>query len=220
MQFPIDKTTVENLARRRFMTISALAAAGVAGGLVSGRASAQDAPTPFFPAPSTAVPRAFNHVGINVTDIERAVAFYEQVIGANILVPPVEIVAGQGEPGERFSGLAGESFGRTQVAYLTTANGVGLELFEFTDPQTEAEPEVQDSLLGRYWKPGVWHISVTVEDVDEFVALVEANGGARASETVETPPGSGYRLAFVADPFGMLIEPMSVSFDQAMSNLL
>ena len=164
-------------------------------------------------------PRAFNHVGINVQDVDAAVAWYQQVFGFEVIIPPFDIVAGEGEPGQRFARLAGSSFGKTRVAYLTTGNGIGIEMFEFTDPQTGDFPE-NDSPLGEYWRPGLWHFAITSPDVDAFIAEVEAAGGSRATETVETPPGSGYKLVYAKDPFGNVFEVMSVSFEHGLSNLV
>lgn len=165
-------------------------------------------------------PRPINHVAVNVPDLDRAVAWYREVFGFEVLIPAFEIVAGQGEPGQRFAGLAGPSFHSTRIAYLTTANGVGLELFQFTAPPTGPVSDDGTSPLGEFWRPGPWHFSITDPDVDGLIERVVAAGGARVTHTVETPAGSGYRLAFCADPFGNRIEIMAASFEHGLSNLV
>ena len=165
-------------------------------------------------------PRTINHIGLNVTKLEEAAEWYQRIFGWRTLVPPFEITAGEGEPGERFAMLAGQSFKKTRLCYMTTGNGVGIELFEFEQPATPPATQPDNSPLGEYWRFGLWHFCVTDPDVDGLIDTIVANGGSRASQTVETPPDSGYRLGYAQDPFGNVIEIMSVNFENGLSNLV
>ena len=202
-------------SRRGFLKLGAGSLVSTSVGMMAAAspAEAQAGTSPSFP-------HAFNHIGLNVSDLDAAVQWYQDFLGANVLIPPFEIVAGEGEPGQRFAMLAGPTFKSTRVAYLTFGNGIGLEIFQFSEPATAEPTEVDNSPLGNYWRSGVWHFSITDPDIDGFISRVEASGGSRISDTVETPPGSGYKLAFVRDPFGILFEVMTVSFDQGLSNLV
>ena len=211
-----DKHIEQDIPRRNFLKLgtASIASASVGSMAAVSPASAQSNPS------KTAFPHAFNHIGLNVSDLNAAVQWYQDFLGANVLIPAFEIVAGEGEAGQRFAMLAGPTFKSTRVAYLTFGNGVGLEIFQFADPETNPPTEVDDPQLGNYWRSGMWHFSITDPDIDGFIARVEASGGRRISKTVETPPGSGYKLAFVKDPFGILFEVMTVSFEQGLSNLV
>ena len=72
---------------------------------------------------------AINHIGINVPDLDAAVAWYTSVLGFQVIRPPFEVAAGQGEGGQRFAHINGPKFGRCRVAYLTANNGICFEMF-------------------------------------------------------------------------------------------
>ena len=152
---------------------------------------------------------AVNHVGLNVPDLDAAVAWYTSVLGFEVLRDPAEIVAGDGEAGERFAWINGPKFGRARVAYLTSGNGVGLEMFEFGQPRTE--PFADD---WEFWRPGIWHICVTAPDVGELATLIAAHGGRQRTDVIASPPGSQFRLTFCQDPWGNPIELMNASYDR------
>jgi catechol 2,3-dioxygenase-like lactoylglutathione lyase family enzyme len=156
-----------------------------------------------------------NHVGFNVTDADRAARWYADVLGFEIVIPAFEIAAGEGEPGQRFARLAGPSFGRCRIAYLTSPSGVMVEIFEFIDPPT---PPVADAWS--YWRPGLWHVGLTVPDLEAAVARIEAAGGEQQSDYFEVPAGSGYRLVFCLDPWGNALELMNVNCERMITRAL
>ena len=152
---------------------------------------------------------AVNHIGINVPHLNDAVAWYAAVLGFQVVQPAVEVAAGEGDAGSRFTRINGPKFGRARVAYLTTANGVGLEMFEFMQPRTE--PFVDD---WEFWRPGIWHICITAPDVAELAAWIVAHGGRHRTDVVTSAPGSEFRLTFCQDPWGNPIEVMNASYDR------
>ena len=133
----------------------------------------------------SSAPHAVNHVGINVPDLPAAV----------------------GGAGVRFARMNGPGFRRGRVAYLTSANGVGFEMFEFIEPRTE--PFRDD---WEYWRPGPWHVCLTTPDVPALAAAIAANGGRRRTEVLEASPGSGFWMTFCQDPWGNPVELMSASY--------
>ena len=50
------------------------------------------------PSEGTTYPRSINHVGVGVADIERAIHWYQEVLGFTLLMGPMEVRA---EPGYR-----------------------------------------------------------------------------------------------------------------------
>lgn len=152
-----------------------------------------------------------NHIGINVPDIDAAVAWYSSVLGFQIISPVTEVTAGEGPAGPRFVQINGPKFGRCRIAYLTTGNGVGFEMFEFSEPKTL--PFVDD---WEFWRPGIWHMCITAPDVGALSTHIVAAGGRQRTEVIESPPGSGRTLSFCQDPWGNPIELWNASYDRTV----
>jgi len=149
-----------------------------------------------------------NHIGINVPNLDAAVAWYAAVLGFQVIRPAADVVAGQGGAGKRFRQINGPLFGQARVACLTAGNGVGIEMFEFVEPQTGRFADDWE-----FWCPGIWHLSVTAPDVAALAAEIAAKGGRHRTEILEAPPGSGFSLTFCQDPWGNPIELTDASFD-------
>jgi catechol 2,3-dioxygenase-like lactoylglutathione lyase family enzyme len=129
-----------------------------------------------------------HHFGITVADLDRAVAFYRDVFGLDVL--------------SRFS-VGGEAFSTgVDVADATgnfahlDADGARVELVEY-DPEGDARG---DSHLNQ---PGATHLGLSVEDLDAFYADLDDD-----VETLSDPQTteSGTRILFVRDPEGNLVE--------------
>jgi hypothetical protein len=79
-----------------------------------------------------------------------------------VLVNPIEIFAIPSKPedAERFQSLPRPSldqpkFGKLLICHLSSANGVGIELFQFIEPKTQQRgPDTNFE----YWKTGFFHI--------------------------------------------------------------
>ena len=129
----------------------------------------------------------FNHVGQCVTDLERSRRFYVEVFGFEVareLRPP-----DQGS--DRLLRLS-PPMGMT-ACYLKRDDFV-LELLHFADAGTVAgEERVMN-------QPGLTHLSLSVDDIDEALAAVEAHGGEVLTDT-----NLGMAV-FVKDPDGQLVE--------------
>ena len=152
---------------------------------------------------------AVNHIGINVPDLDAAVAWYASVLGFEVVHPVAEVVAGEDEVGTRFAQMNGPAFRKGRVAYLATGNGVGFEMFEFLDPRTK--PFKDD---WEFWRPGTWHFCITTPAVGELAASIAARGGRHRTPVLESSPGSGFMMTFCQDPWGNPIELMSASYDR------
>lgn len=159
-------------------------------------------------------PHVIAHVGLTVPDIEAAVKWYTEVLGFTILMPPVPSVVGEGHFGNLGSDIYGPNFKSNLMAMLTSGNGVGLELFEFTEPST------QKCAAQEYgpWRPGYFHFAVVDPDVEGLVQNVIKNGGQRISKAWDIYPGQfPYQLCYVQDPWGNVIEIFSHSNDSVMA---
>jgi catechol 2,3-dioxygenase-like lactoylglutathione lyase family enzyme len=129
-----------------------------------------------------------HHVGITVTDLERAVDFYTEVFDLSVAA---EFSVG----GEAFATGVDVPDATGEFAHLD-ADGIRVELIEY-DP--EGEPAHAD----RVNQPGAKHLGLEVPNLDDFYrALSEDVETLSAPQTTE----SGTKICFLRDPEGNLIE--------------
>ncbi len=98
-------------------------------------------------------PRNFSHIGITVTDLDRAVEFYTQVMGWYLIMPPTTISEDDSAIGVMCNDVFGPGWGSFRIAHLSTGDKIGIELFEF--PNSERRDNNFE-----FWKTGVFHFSV------------------------------------------------------------
>jgi len=82
-----------------------------------------------------AAPLALNHIGMTVPDIDHAIDWYGSVMGFRLIFRRLMEYQPQiPEVREIF----GPQFVRAHQAHLLSANGVGIELFQFLEPAVAA----------------------------------------------------------------------------------
>jgi catechol-2,3-dioxygenase len=106
-------------------------------------------------------------------------------------------------------------FGGGRVAQLAGANGVCLELFEFSKPATAVRENNFE-----YWKTGMNHFAVVEPAIEDLARRIVETGGKRRSRIWTLFPGKPYKIAYCEDPFGNVIELYSHSTEQTWSNVL
>ncbi len=129
----------------------------------------------------------FSHVGQCVRDLDRARTFYTGALGFEEVLD-LDVSGAQSAKLLRLPGTVG-----LRAVYLRR-DGFVLELLAFSDPEPEVPRE--RTML----EPGLTHVSVGVDDLDDACAAVLAHGGTIFAES---------RLeaaVFVADPEGQVIE--------------
>lgn len=157
---------------------------------------------------------AVAHVGITVTDLDRAVDWYADTFGFERIGAALEIDARDGHAGAVASDVFGPGFGRLRQAHLATANGVGIELFEFLDPRSEPREGGFEP-----WKTGLSHLCVVTPDPATLAEGIAATGGRqRTSTTWPIFPGEPYLTCFCEDPFGNVVELYSHSHERTYAN--
>ncbi len=129
-----------------------------------------------------------HHYGVTVTDLERAVEFYGEKLGFDVL----DRYTVSGPEFETAVGLE-EATGR--FAHLDAGSG-RVELVEY-------DPEGEESRGDEVNRPGVKHLGFAVSDVDGLYADLPDD-----VETVSEPQttSSGTRILFLRDPEDNLVE--------------
>ena len=155
--------------------------------------------------------RPFNHIGLTVPDIDRAIEWYGKVLGFTLLFRrTLEYRPEVPEVREIF----GAQFGKALQAHVVSGNGVGLELFQFLDPPVQM-PENNFA----YWRGGVFHLCVTDPDLEALAARVVANGGKQRTKIWRFLPDRPYQLVYCEDCFGNIIEGFSHHYTETFSNM-
>ncbi|ALS77230.1 MULTISPECIES: lactoylglutathione lyase family protein [Planococcus] len=160
-----------------------------------------------------AYPRAFSHIGLSVTDLDRAVTFYKEVMGWYVIMEPAEVKEESDTPiGQMCIDVFGAGWGTFRIAHMATSDGTGIEIFEF--PNSE-KPENNFE----YWKSGVFHFCVQDPDVEGLVQKIVEHGGKQRMPIREYyPDDKPYRMCYVEDPFGIIFEIYSHSYEITYSS--
>ena len=140
----------------------------------------------------------FGHVALAVKDLDKAILWYQNVLGFQLTKKPVEIDTDTSPLGEIAKTLFGSDIKKLRIAQMTMRNQVGLELFEFVLPRSE------DTDNDDFRKSGFLHICVISTDIDELVKKLEENGGKVKVEY--SYPNSRQKVVFCEDPDGNIIE--------------
>ena len=129
-----------------------------------------------------------HHFGVTVTDLDRAVAFYGEKLGLDVL-DRFEV------DGPEFEEAVGVADAAGRFVHLD-AGGARVELVEY-------DPEGEEHRGHEVNRPGVKHLGFAVSDLDAFYDDLPDD-----VETVSEPrtTSSGTRILFVRDPEGNLVE--------------
>ncbi len=156
-------------------------------------------------------PRVFSHIGLSVPNLEAAVKFYTEVFGFYIIMKPTEVVEDGSDIGQMCTDVFGAGWKRLRIAHLATADRIGFELFEF-----DGNCAPQDNLSFR--QHGMFHFAIQDPDVEGLLAKIVAAGGKQRMPVREYFPGKKpYRMVYVEDPFGIVFELYSHSYELTYS---
>lgn len=135
----------------------------------------------------------FSHI---VTNLEKSVAFYHDVLGLDIGTPPQAF-----SPNPAIMKMSNAIGGQSRIAVLKIPGAsFGLELIEYKDVDRKpANPRFQD--------PGAGNLALRIRDIDSVVAKLKQSGAhilTLAGKPVEVQGiEEGF---FVQDPDGFIIE--------------
>ena len=157
---------------------------------------------------SNTYPRTFSHIGISVPDLEKAVVFYTEVLGWYLIMPPTSITEDDLPIGEMCTDVFGKGWQHFKIARLSTGDRIRVEIFQFEQQQN---PENNFE----YWKTGIFHFCVQDPDVEGLAERIEAAGGKRRMPAPRYyyPGEKPYRMIYMEDPFGNILEIYSHSYE-------
>lgn len=152
--------------------------------------SSRHVPTAFSSSQplSTDMEPTAHHYGITVSDLDRTVAFYRDVLGLDVVA---EFTVG----GEPFATGVGVPDAGAEFVHLD-AGDARIELVRY-DPEAEARAD------GSLNEPGATHVGLAVADLDAvYEEIPDEVDTLSEPQTTE----SGTRILFVRDPEGNLVE--------------
>jgi catechol 2,3-dioxygenase-like lactoylglutathione lyase family enzyme len=134
------------------------------------------------------------HTGITVSDLDRSIRFYRDVLGFEVS-PPVQV---SGAMFEKITGVAG------CIIDIAFARGAGhiVELLCYRVPADR-----RTSTL-RACDAGFWHLCFKVRDIEQVARNARAFGYEPLGDiqTATDPPVTGLRVVYVRDPDGVVLE--------------
>jgi catechol 2,3-dioxygenase-like lactoylglutathione lyase family enzyme len=137
--------------------------------------------------------RSTGHTGITVSDLERSIRFYRDLLGCE--VSPV--VRAEGPLFEAVTGVPGC---RIDIAFVRLPGHV-IELLCYREPQGRASGL-------RACDPGFMHVCLKVEELDRVIGLLRSAGFEALGPTQQAAGGpvDGLKVVYVRDPDGVVLE--------------
>jgi catechol 2,3-dioxygenase-like lactoylglutathione lyase family enzyme len=144
---------------------------------------------------------AVSHIAIGVSDMERALGFYRDLLGLRVTA----------DMPEQFSHGPGEPPTRRRAVFLRWVDGPQAS-FIVLDQKDGAEANARAPLFGM----GVHHFSLWIDDLDDLLERAAAAGieiarreGSADTKAYGEPAGGSVRSVILRDPEGN-----HVQFDQ------
>ena len=139
-----------------------------------------------------------DHTGITVSNLERSLAFWRDVLG-------FELSHTAHQTGELAREIIGVEGAELKLAVLKAPGGHKIELLEYLAP-----PDRTKRTGLRPCDVGSVHVALTVNDLDAVLQCIAASGWKTAGkpQTLQSGPNAGKRVVYVRDPDGTTIEFM------------
>jgi len=160
----------------------------------------------------TKYPKSFSHIGITVPDINKAVDFYQKVMGWYIIMKPSTVEKDRDTAiGQMCIDVFGEDWETFEIAHMSTSDGIGVELFCFPHGKKEA-PEFKP------FNTGLFHFCIQDPEIEALTKTIVEHGGKQRMPIREYyPDEKPYKMVYVEDPFGIVFEIYSHSYELTYS---
>jgi len=139
---------------------------------------------------------AADHTGFTVSNIERSLAFWRDVLGFGLS----HRAHHAGDLASEVTGVPGAEIS------LAVLKGYGhkIELLEYLAPADRKHVDLWPCDVGSV------HVALTVDNLDAVLSAITASGWKAAGkpQTLKSGPNAGKRVVYVRDPDGTTIEFM------------
>jgi catechol 2,3-dioxygenase-like lactoylglutathione lyase family enzyme len=149
--------------------------------------------------------KALHHVGITVADLERAIRFYNGVLGLELRSEPSPVF---GDPSLGPAvGVPGAALRQVSLALGDTT----LELLEYTAPPSPVDAPLPQNALGAQ------HVAFHVDDIAATMRELSERGVEFFSGVNVVDEGvlAGWRWVYFADPEGNALELVEIAYEHA-----
>lgn len=138
-----------------------------------------------------------DHTGITVSNLERSLAFWRDVLGFEFSHTAHQ----KGELAEEITGVEGAEL---RLAVLKTPGGHKIELIEYLAPADRKRAGLRPCDVGSV------HVALLVEDLNAALDRIAVSGWKTAGQPqiLTKGPNAGKRVVYVRDPDGTTIELM------------
>ena len=140
--------------------------------------------------------RTIDHTGITVTNLERSLKFWRDLLGFELTHRPHQT-------GTLASEITGVPGAEIKIAVLK-GYGHKIELLEYFAPVDRKHVDVRPCDVGSV------HVALVVDDLDALLKTIAQSGWKAAGkpQTLTAGPNAGKRVVYVRDPDGTTIEFM------------
>ena len=140
-----------------------------------------------------------DHTGITVSNLERSLAFWRDVLGFEFSHTAHQ----KGELAQEITGVEGAEI---KLAVLKTPTGHKIELLEYLAPADRKRGNLRPCDVGSV------HVALLVEDLDGVLEKIAASDWKAAGkpQRLQSGPNAGKRVVYVRDPDGSTIEFMEL----------
>jgi catechol 2,3-dioxygenase-like lactoylglutathione lyase family enzyme len=142
---------------------------------------------------------AADHTGITVSNLERSLEFWQNVLG-------FEFSHRAHQTSEMASEITGVPGAEIKLAVVKAPGGHKIELLEYLGPPDRKHVTLRPCDVGSV------HVAFTVDKLDAILEKIAASGwkAAGKAQTLKTGPNAGKRVVYVRDPDGTTIEFMEL----------
>jgi glyoxylase I family protein len=140
-----------------------------------------------------------DHTGITVSNLERSLAFWRDVLGFEFSHTAHQ----KGELAQEITGVEGAEI---KLAVLRAPGGHKIELLEYLAPADRKRADIRPCDVGSL------HVALLVNDLETVLERIAALDWKAAGkpQRLQSGPNAGKRVVYVRDPDGTTIEFMEL----------
>ncbi|HEY2568366.1 MAG TPA: VOC family protein [Candidatus Udaeobacter sp.] len=141
---------------------------------------------------------AADHTGMTVSNLERSLAFWRDVLG-------FELSHTAHQTAEMASEITGVEGAEIKLAVMKAPGGHKIELLEYLAPfERKRHVDLRPCDVGSV------HVALIVDDLESILSAIKDSGWKAAGkpQTLKSGPNAGKRVVYVRDPDGTIIEFM------------